>query len=999
MPRDYAKICRENLDEYGKGTRHLAFLSRLYSERTHFIFELLQNAEDAHATRVKFDLKTDRLEVWHDGRLFNEKDVRGVCGIAEGTKGNDLTQIGKFGIGFKSVYAFTLRPEIHCGDEHFAIENYIRPQTANSVDIPAPWTTLFTLPFNRPDLAPEVARGEIAQRLANLKSRTMLFLRHIRDIEWSSPDGATGCYVRQETPYGPARRVAVIGETAGQKEEETWLILEAPVFNEASQNPLRVEAAFNVVRDNKTGREAIFPVNDSNLSVFFPTEKPTRLGHLIQGPYRTTPARDNVPKDDGWNGTLIAATAALVASTLCQLRELGLLTVGALETMPIRSSDFPPDSMFRPIFDAVSDVLESQALIPTVDGTFVSASHAKLARGSGLRELFDPAALASLLTSPVPLLWVSAEITSDGTPDLHEYFRETLGVEELTPETVIQRLTKPFLESRSDDWMIRLCNFLDGQKALLWRVKYLPIVRLQDGTHVSPLSFSSGPAAYLSSQAHYDDVPLVKSVFLENETTRAFLKKLGIDDFDVFADFREKILPRYRAEGSPVENGENERHIRQLSAALTLRNVSSEKRSELMDLACESPIVRSRNAVSRTDSYRKPGEVYYESDDLAMYFADNPAAWFLSADYPKDLAECLEQLGVARTIRIQTSGPFIDQQGHAILSANHGSHERGIDRFDPDFDVDGLRHAVSHPTAQRSVYVWEKIARPHNRQVQGVVEKSSYKDFRNKKSGNSYSKMGKALSDCAWLPHDGRFVKPATLSLDDLPEVFSRDEVLASRLQMKVDEVAALARKAGVDVEMLTLAKQLANDQDLCAQVRKWIDAKANKPEFPSRPTPNPQRRSEHVSRDAETAPEKTYEDRHRSVRTSEPAQDPSALLLELYTNPSGQMVCQICEKEMPFKKRDGQYYFEAVEALSTLSKELQPLYLALCPVCAAKYKEFVKRDETASQRVSDAIVAAPAPRVPLQFGGEAATLRFVDSHFLDIRTVIGGRTTDHPKP
>jgi hypothetical protein len=46
MASDYETICRDNLVEYGNGTRHLSFLERLYSERTHFIFELLQNAED-----------------------------------------------------------------------------------------------------------------------------------------------------------------------------------------------------------------------------------------------------------------------------------------------------------------------------------------------------------------------------------------------------------------------------------------------------------------------------------------------------------------------------------------------------------------------------------------------------------------------------------------------------------------------------------------------------------------------------------------------------------------------------------------------------------------------------------------------------------------------------------------------------------------------------------------------------------------------------------------
>ena len=107
MPSDYDKIRDDNIREYGQGTRHLSFLGRLYTDRTHFIFELLQNAEDAGASKVLFQLAEDRLEVLHDGRLFNEQDVRGICGVGEGTKTEDLTQIGKFGIGFKSVYAYT----------------------------------------------------------------------------------------------------------------------------------------------------------------------------------------------------------------------------------------------------------------------------------------------------------------------------------------------------------------------------------------------------------------------------------------------------------------------------------------------------------------------------------------------------------------------------------------------------------------------------------------------------------------------------------------------------------------------------------------------------------------------------------------------------------------------------------------------------------------------------------------------------------------------------
>lgn len=47
-------------------------------------------------------------------------------------------------------------------------------------------------------------------------------------------------------------------------------------------------------------------------------------------------------------------------------------------------------------------------------------------------------------------------------------------------------------------------------------------------------------------------------------------------------------------------------------------------------------------------------------------------------------------------------------------------------------------------------------------------------------------------------------------------------------------------------------------------------------------------------------------------------------------------MICQICQKEMPFKKKDGHYYFEAIELLNDLDREMEEFYIALCPLCAA---------------------------------------------------------------
>lgn len=197
MASDYERILRENLKEYGEGTRHLAFLGRLYADRTHFIFELLQNAEDAKASKIQFQLFPDRLEVKHNGRPFNEKDVRGVCGVGEGTGADDLTRIGKFGIGFKSIYAYTSRPEIHSGAEHFCIERFIRPSACSEIPLEQGWTTLFVFSFGHSEITPEQAFHEIEARLAKLGCRTLLFLRHIELVQWLEDGVEKGGYLRQ----------------------------------------------------------------------------------------------------------------------------------------------------------------------------------------------------------------------------------------------------------------------------------------------------------------------------------------------------------------------------------------------------------------------------------------------------------------------------------------------------------------------------------------------------------------------------------------------------------------------------------------------------------------------------------------------------------------------------------------------------------------------------------------------------------------------------------
>lgn len=107
-----------------------------------------------------------------------------------------------------------------------------------------------------------------------------------------------------------------------EKDTEEYIVIERPITIENRE--LKVEVAYRLGKD-KDGKQIIIPEPDSKLVVFFPTEKVTFLDFVIQGPYKTTPNRENIPLDDEQNKKIIDETACLVADSLSVIKDLGYL--------------------------------------------------------------------------------------------------------------------------------------------------------------------------------------------------------------------------------------------------------------------------------------------------------------------------------------------------------------------------------------------------------------------------------------------------------------------------------------------------------------------------------------------------------------------------------------------------------------------------------------------------------------------------------------------------
>ncbi|HEY1626842.1 MAG TPA: hypothetical protein VGG16_23905 [Streptosporangiaceae bacterium] len=720
MPADYEKIREENIARYGWDTAVLDLLGHLYSERTHFIFELIQNAEDAGATGIAFDVHDDRLEVRHDGRPFTEADVRGVCGVAKSTK--DLTSIGKFGIGFKAVYAYTRIPRVYSGDEAFRIENYVRPYAVDPVgtELLKPGGTLFVFPLDSAADAEEIRAAVRA-----LDPDALLFLRNLQ-----------------------------------HSHNKHWRVFRRPV------GAHHVEIAFRA-------EPAIVPCASSPLYVYLPTQKETFLGFLVQGPYRTTPARDNVGEHDPDNQALVRETAILLRDALRELRDDGLLTVHALAALPVDPVRFPPGSFFRPLYDAARDALTQEDLIPAADGGYRKAADIRLAADPELHDLFG---------AGNPYVFVP-----DGsTPALYAYLRDEAGIAEVTAVDP----TAEFLQARSDEWLIGFYRYIlrDLDR---WRSR--PVIRLEDGSHVVP------SAAYLPGPGP-SGFPTVRRAIAANPSARALLDAFGLATPDVVDEVLELVLPKY-AEELPDD------HDADLALIMRALDEAPAARRQLLGEWLEDTAFlqgeRADSTAGADGEQRlcRPGELYQRSRELEVYFGGNPDVWFAADRYGPWRLQ-LREMGVRESVAVLARKP--DLFGHVVLADEFARHERGVDGFDPDAEIDGLEFALRHPSHARSEYVWNAVLAPNHRLIAGLVEKSVREAFADSTREISGSAISEAARREAWLPApDGSFRRPAELSVEDLPSRFTQDENLARALGMAEPVVARAARQLGLPAELL----------------------------------------------------------------------------------------------------------------------------------------------------------------------------------------------------
>ena len=79
-------------------------------------------------------------------------------------------------------------------------------------------------------------------------------------------------------------------------------------------------------------------------------------------------------------------------------------------------------------------------------------------------------------------------------------------------------------------------------------------------------------------------------------------------------------------------------------------------------------------------------------------------------------------------------------------------------------------------------------------------------------------------------------------------------------------------------------------------------------------------------------------------------------------------------------------HHFEAVEFVRGIGRELPQNYVALCPVCAAKYKH---ANGTTSEELQQRILTANGLEVPVTLARKQSGIVFTKVHLLDLQAAL----------
>ena len=306
------------------------------------VSELIQNADDARASKVIFRFQPDHLEVSNNS-YFRNKDFDNISELMVGGKAQEVGKIGAFGTGFISVYHLTDTPHLLSSGRHIVFDPTRDEIPYDETDIKK--ETIFRFPWRRTrtkigkaieaKVWNKSSINEVKQQMGSPIYRLIIFLRHIRTIQVYDEDSALLFQVQRKyldtTRIGDIQRERWSITYTSKKAkpvEDIWLYYHTDI-------PEGDQTKRFTIKDRKI--TLAFPIEErpwltkhlaATLYNFLPTAIKTGLPFHINGAFFPDNNRRNIlldstnhPEKTAWNQSVIHSLGGLFAAAVEDIRD------------------------------------------------------------------------------------------------------------------------------------------------------------------------------------------------------------------------------------------------------------------------------------------------------------------------------------------------------------------------------------------------------------------------------------------------------------------------------------------------------------------------------------------------------------------------------------------------------------------------------------------------------------------------------------------------------
>lgn len=393
--------------------------SDIFSEAIRFIYELIQNADDASTggdVQVEIAFSGNYIVVAHNGKPFDEADVKAICSVSDSTKKNDAQKVGYKGIGFKSVFGkgndgwvcIQSKGEFFRFDKSKKWKYDIMPWQIIPIytpanDLPAELHKYKCPAFHSYNVATAIRHRHIEKLKDAVKellqnSDILLFLRHVSQIEVKE----LGIKISRKIVANNLefKKIEITATREGKTNAARYLLknYEAQVdrktqndLNEdndapdklketeeelklpESQRPVRKAViSFAVALDEN---DRIVPLKDTLIYTFLPTKiKEFNFPFIINSNFLTNASREQCHDDSLWNEWLFQQVGFHIFKLAADLAKIDIYKRSLLNFIPSKS--YSSLNLHKKFNQGYEEGLASIAFLPTTESKLIKAKEA-----------------------------------------------------------------------------------------------------------------------------------------------------------------------------------------------------------------------------------------------------------------------------------------------------------------------------------------------------------------------------------------------------------------------------------------------------------------------------------------------------------------------------------------------------------------------------------------------------------------------------------------------